>query len=94
MDDVARSQPPPRWLQALLNPVLRKVLRTRVGGRIPAALLCFDGRRSGRRFEVPVGVHDAPDGPVVLTPSAGGRTSAAEQTPSSCGTDARRRCAG
>lgn len=72
MDDVARSQPPPRWLQALLNPVLRKVLRTRVGGRIPAALLCFDGRRSGRRFEVPVGVHDAPDGPVVLTPSRWG----------------------
>jgi len=49
---------------------MRFVLRTPLGRLVrPFALLEFSGRRSGRRYCVPVGWHESDDGPVVLTPS-------------------------
>lgn len=61
---------PPRALLALLNPVLRLLLRTSAGRIVtPVALLEFRGRRSGRRYRVPVGWHAVGDEPVVFTPA-------------------------
>ena len=71
---------PPRALVRAMNPVLRVVLRTPLGWLVrPFGLLEFTGRRSGRRYRVPVGVHLVDGIPVVFTPAswranfAGGR---------------------
>lgn len=61
---------PPAALLAVLNPVMRMVLRTRLGALVPpVALLEFRGRRTGRLYRVPVGWHLLDDHPVVLTPA-------------------------
>lgn len=49
---------PPEILLRVVNPVLRRVLRTPLGGRIAEFMLVdFTGRKSGRRFSVPVSAH-------------------------------------
>lgn len=70
MTAVARDARPPRLLVGLLNPVMRIVLRTPIGRLIrPFALLEFEGRRTGRRYRVPVGWHQLDSGPLVCTPA-------------------------
>jgi hypothetical protein len=65
-----RDAKPPLLLVRMMNPVLRLLLRTPVGRAIrPFALLEFAGRRTGRRFLVPVGWHSLPTGTVVFTPA-------------------------
>lgn len=49
---------PPEILLRVVNPVLRRALRTPLGGRIAEFMLVdFTGRKSGRRFSVPVSAH-------------------------------------
>lgn len=70
MSGLVREARPPTLLVAVLNPVLRLALRTRLGRMVrPCALLEFTGRRSGRRFRVPVGWHDAEGTRVVFSPA-------------------------
>ena len=70
MDDQVRSVPLPPWLMRyVLNPAMRRLLPSRLGARIPLALLRVTGRRSGRRYEIPVGVHQAGGQMVVLSPA-------------------------
>ena len=59
---------PPRWLvQHLANPLVRRLAPTRWGSRLPVAVLTVTGRRTGRRFEVPVGVHEVAGRRLVFT---------------------------
>ncbi|WP_337063279.1 hypothetical protein [Kineococcus sp. G2] len=59
---------PPRWLvQHIANPLVRRLVPTRLGARLPVAVLKVTGRRSGRRFEVPVGVHEVAGQCLVFT---------------------------
>jgi hypothetical protein len=68
---VALDRKPPSLLVAVMNPVLRVLLRTPVGRAIrPFGLLEFSGRRSGRRYRIPVGIHEVDDAQVVVTPAA------------------------
>lgn len=64
-----RLNPPPAALMRVLNPLVRPVLGSRrLGRRISLqALLEFDGRRSGRRYRVPVCVHDIDGTAIVFT---------------------------
>jgi hypothetical protein len=67
---VAQDARPPVAFIRVMNPVMRAILPTRLGRLVrPFALLEFDGRRSGRRFRVPVGWHQTGSGPVVITPA-------------------------
>jgi len=52
-----------------MNPIMRMLLRTPLGRAIPFALLQFRGRKSGRKFAVPVGWHIVDGAPVVSTPA-------------------------
>lgn len=54
-----RLSPPPPAVMRAVNPLVRRVLTSaRLGRRIGLqGLLEFDGRRSGRRYRVPVCVH-------------------------------------
>lgn len=71
MTAVARDARPPRALVRALNPMMQVVLRTPLGRLVrPFALLEFTGRRSGRRFLVPVGWHEVESGHVVFTPAS------------------------
>ena len=71
MTSVAVDKRPPEALIRILNPVMRAILRTPLGRIVrPFALLDFHGRRSGRRFRIPVGWHNLDGTPVVLTPAA------------------------
>jgi hypothetical protein len=54
----------------VLNPVLRRVLPTRLGRWTPAAMLLVTGRRTGRHHRVPLLVYDIEDGVVVFTDAA------------------------
>ncbi|WP_432512270.1 grhN [Kineococcus sp. SYSU DK001] len=59
---------PPRWLtHHIANPLVRRLMLTRFGARLPVAVLKVTGRRSGRRFEVPVGVHEVAGQRLVFT---------------------------
>jgi hypothetical protein len=59
-----------RTLMRVGNLVMRPLLRSRLGARIPdLALLTFRGRRTGRRYEVPVAVYPIDGADVVLTAS-------------------------
>lgn len=63
------SPPPPAVLR-MVNPVVRRLLVSSLGSRMPPAMavLEFVGRRSGKLFAIPVGVHDVDrDGSVVFT---------------------------
>ena len=76
-----RLQPPPKPVLVVLNPVLRRLLRSPLAPRLPApmAVLEYTGRRSGRAYATCVGVHELAGGPVVFTEApwrhnfAGGR---------------------
>ncbi|HET7475673.1 MAG TPA: hypothetical protein VFJ97_06560 [Dermatophilaceae bacterium] len=70
-DPAVRMQPPPKAVLRVVNPLLRRLLLSPLGDRMPPAMAVieFTGRRSGRRYAVPVGVHDVPGGPVVFTES-------------------------
>jgi hypothetical protein len=68
--DEVRDARPPALLVRIMNPVMRFVLRTPVGALVrPFALLEFRGRRTGRRYRVPVGWHATDCGRVVFTPA-------------------------
>lgn len=70
MTMVVRDARPPAALIRVLNPIMRVVLRTPLGRLVkPFALLEFTGRRSGRRYHVPVGWHNADGVRVVLSPA-------------------------
>ncbi len=70
MTAVARDARPPLALVRVMNPTMRVVLRTPLGRLVrPFALLEFTGRRSGRRFSVPVGWHEIDSRHVVVTPA-------------------------
>jgi hypothetical protein len=76
-----RDARPPDTVVRVLNPVLRIALRTPLGRLIrPFALLEFNGRRSGRRYRVPVGWHENDRGALVITP-APWRSNFADTTP-------------
>ncbi|MDZ4267618.1 MAG: hypothetical protein U1D00_18340 [Mycobacterium sp.] len=49
---------PPEVLLRVINPVLRRVLKTPLGRRIAEFMLVdFTGRKSGRAFSIPVSAH-------------------------------------
>jgi hypothetical protein len=50
---------PPGWLMKLINPVTRRLLKSPLHSRVDGALLLlhYRGRRTGRRYTVPVGYH-------------------------------------
>lgn len=58
---------PPAWMLRILNPVMRRVLSSRLGARVPMGLLRVTGRRTGRRYEIPVGVWETGDGFVIFS---------------------------
>lgn len=67
---IARDARPPLILVRVMNPIMRVVLRTPLGRLVrPFALLEFTGRRSGRRFLVPVGWHEIDSRHVAITPA-------------------------
>lgn len=51
------TPPLPKWAYAVVNPAMKLLLRSPMHGALSGALmiLIFDGRKSGRRYEVPVG---------------------------------------
>jgi hypothetical protein len=69
--DPVRSAHPPAWLmRSVVNPVTRALARSPFGRRFGAlTVLHFDGRRSGKRYAVPVMTYDH-NGPVVFTDAA------------------------
>ncbi|MEO6318928.1 MAG: hypothetical protein ABIP36_09115 [Acidimicrobiales bacterium] len=67
---VRDTRPPPVVVRSL-NIVLRSLLRSPLGRFVDAlVLLEFEGRRSGRRYRIPVGSHETSAGRVVFTPAA------------------------
>ena len=56
---VERMQPPQALWDRVVNPAMRALLRSRASGLVDSrlALLQFRGRRSGRDYELPIGVH-------------------------------------
>jgi hypothetical protein len=71
MTSVVRDARPPIAVIRVLNPIMRMMLRTPLGWMVrPFALLEFRGRRSGRRFRVPVGWHHVDGSTVVFTPAS------------------------
>jgi hypothetical protein len=68
---VADKRPPEALLRRFANPVLRAVLssplRRLVGPSL--AVLEFSGRKTGRRYRIPVGLHTVDGSRVVFTPS-------------------------
>lgn len=71
MTGIVRDARPPLTLVRILNPIMRAVLRTPLAVLVrPFALIEFTGRRSGKRYLVPVGWHRANDDEVVFSPAA------------------------
>jgi hypothetical protein len=59
-----------RRMTRLGNAFVRPLLRSHVGARIhELALLRFEGRRSGKHYEVPVEYHELEGEPLILTAS-------------------------
>jgi hypothetical protein len=65
---ISRSTPPQR-LVTLMNPVVRAALRSPLHSAVDGALLILHvtGRRSGRRYDIPVGYVDLDGRFVVVT---------------------------
>lgn len=63
------SRPPPVWLlRHVVNPVMRRLLRSPLGRRMPSALLLeFRGRRTEAAYGVPVFGHDVEGSLTVFT---------------------------
>ncbi|PPK93222.1 hypothetical protein CLV92_111139 [Kineococcus xinjiangensis] len=69
--EAIQDRRPPRWfIDRVANPVVRRLAPSRLGRRLPVAVLTFTGRRSGRRFDVPVAVHQVDDQRVVFAAGA------------------------
>ena len=66
-----RSKPPPPWVvRFVANPLMRRVLPTRLGRWLPGmAMLRFCGRRTGRPYAVPAGIYDYDGAQFVFTES-------------------------
>lgn len=65
-----RMSPPPPAVLRVVNPVMRRLLVSPLANRMPPAMavLEYEGRRSGKQFAIPVGVHDVDgNGSVVFT---------------------------
>jgi hypothetical protein len=59
-----------RRLFRITNTLMRAILRTRLGERMQGlSILTFTGRKTGRRYEVPVSVMELDGSPIVLTAS-------------------------
>jgi hypothetical protein len=68
-DPVTDATPSQAFLR-VLNPILRTAVRSPLGRWIgPFAVLSFDGRRTGRRYDVVVTWHELDGRPVLVTPS-------------------------
>ena len=67
MSDRVTNKRPPYWVLRAINVLMRRLLPTSIGASLPMGLLRFSGRRSGRRYEVPVGVFPVDEGTVVFT---------------------------
>ncbi len=52
-----QGPPLPKWVANLLNPVMATLLRTPLHGLLSKSLLIliFDGRKTGKRYTIPVG---------------------------------------
>ncbi|HEX6581908.1 MAG TPA: hypothetical protein VF195_13725 [Actinomycetota bacterium] len=60
-----------RRMTRIANVFMRPLLRSSAGKGIhELALLCFEGRRSGKHYEVPVEFHQLDGEPIILTASA------------------------
>ncbi|WP_432487460.1 grhN [Kineococcus sp. SYSU DK018] len=58
MSPALQDRRPPQWLiDRTANPVVRRLAPGPLGRHLPVAVLTVTGRRSGRRFDVPVGIH-------------------------------------
>ena len=59
---------PPRWfIDRVANPLVRRLAPGPLGRHLPVAVLTVTGRRTGRRFTVPVGVHEVDHQRLVFT---------------------------
>jgi hypothetical protein len=59
-----------RTMTRIGNTFVRPLLRSRAGAGIhELALLCFQGRRSGKHYEVPVEYHELDGEPLIMTAS-------------------------
>jgi hypothetical protein len=71
MSTAVHDARPPAALVGSLNPIMRALLRTPVGRLVkPLALIDFQGRRSGRRYRVPVGWHEVDGAAIVFSPAS------------------------
>ena len=64
-----RDQHPPDLLMGVVNPLLALMLLSPAGRliRAPVIVLGFTGKRTGRRYRIPVGWHDVGEGKGVFT---------------------------
>ena len=67
MSDQISDHQPPAWALKVMNPIMRLVLPSKLGARVPLGLLRVTGRRTGRRYAIPVGVWPVDEGMVVFT---------------------------
>jgi hypothetical protein len=67
MSEQVTDRHPPAWLLRAINPLMRRVLSSRLGTRVPLGLLRITGRRTGRRYEIPVGVWPMDEGLVIFS---------------------------
>ena len=67
MSDRVTNKRPPYWVLRAMNVLVRRMLPTSMGRNMPMGMLRFTGRRTGRRYEVPVGVFTVHEGTVVFT---------------------------
>lgn len=68
---VERMHPPEVLWKWVVNPLMRTILRAPTHRLVDAhlMLLAYDGRRTGTRYQVPVGYHHVDGQPCVLTNS-------------------------
>ena len=66
--------PPPLFLVRLGNPIMRTILRSPIHRIVDGSLLLLHltGRKTGRRYDIPVGHHDV-DGQLTLFTNSGWR---------------------
>ena len=70
MTTVVEWHQPPAPLVKTMNVVLRRVLPSPLGRRVGEfMLLAFTGRRTGRRYRIPVTAHRDAEGLCALTPA-------------------------
>jgi hypothetical protein len=73
-EPVVRAFEPTAGFRTMLrigNAIVRPLLRSSAGKGIhELALLCFEGRRTGKRYEVPVAYHELDGRPLIFTASA------------------------